>query len=103
MPQVTLPDGSSRQFDYPVSILDVANDIGPGLAKAAIAGKVDGQLFDTSYQIDKDVELGIITATTDEGLEIIRHSTAHLLAQAVKQLFLFSGDRYQGSHDFGAE
>ena len=87
MPQVTLPDGSSRQFDHPVSILDVANDIGPGLAKAAIAGKVNGQLFDTSYQFDEDVELGIVTATTDEGLEIIRHSTAHLLAQAVKQLF----------------
>jgi threonyl-tRNA synthetase len=87
MPQVTLPDGSSRQYDHPVSVLDVANDIGPGLARAAIAGKVNGQLFDTSYQIDEDVELGIITATTDEGLEIIRHSTAHLLAQAVKQLF----------------
>jgi len=87
MPQVTLPDGSSRQFDHPVSVFDVASDIGPGLAKAAIAGRVNGQLVDTSYQIDEDVELGIITATTDEGLEIIRHSSAHLLAQAVKQLF----------------
>jgi len=87
MPQVTLPDGSSRQFDHPVSILDVASDIGPGLAKAAIAGRVNGQLVDTSHQIDEDVELGIVTATTDEGLEIIRHSSAHLLAQAVKQLF----------------
>jgi len=87
MPQVTLPDGSTRQFDHPVSVLDVANDIGPGLAKAAIAGKLNGQLVDTSYQIDEDVELGIITPTTDEGLEVIRHSTAHLLAQAVKQLF----------------
>jgi len=87
MPKVTLPDGSSRQFDHPVSVLDVAKDVGPGLAKAAIAGRVDGQLVDTSYQIDQDVELGIITATTDEGLEVIRHSTAHLLAQAVKQLF----------------
>jgi threonyl-tRNA synthetase len=87
MPQVTLPDGSQRQFDHPVSVLDVANDIGPGLAKAAIAGKVNGQLVDTSYLIDKDVELGIITPTSDEALEIIRHSTAHLLAQAVKQLF----------------
>ena len=87
MPQVTLPDGSTRQFDHPVSVFDVASDIGPGLAKAAIAGKVNGQLVDTSYQIDEDVELGIITPTTDEGLEVIRHSTAHLLAQAVKQLF----------------
>jgi threonyl-tRNA synthetase len=87
MPQVTLPDGSSRQFDHPVSVFDVASDIGPGLAKAAIAGRVNGQLVDTSYQIDEDVELGIVTATTDEGLEIIRHSSAHLLAQAVKQLF----------------
>jgi len=87
MPQITLPDGSHRQFDHPVSVYDVANDIGPGLAKAAIAGKVNGQMVDTSYQIDEDVELGIITSTSDEGLEVIRHSTAHLLAQAVKQLF----------------
>ena len=87
MPQITLPDGSHRQFDHPVSVFDVANDIGPGLAKAAIAGKVNGQMVDTSYQIDEDVELGIITSTSDEGLEVIRHSTAHLLAQAVKQLF----------------
>lgn len=87
MPQITLPDGSQRQFDQPVSVFDVANDIGPGLAKAAIAGKVNGQMVDTSYRIDEDVELGIITSASDEGLEVIRHSTAHLLAQAVKQLF----------------
>ena len=87
MLQITLPDGSHRQFDHPVSVFDVANDIGPGLAKAAVAGKVNGQMVDTSYQIDKDVELSIITATSDEGLEVIRHSTAHLMAQAVKQLF----------------
>ena len=87
MPQVTLPDGSSRQFDQAVSVFEVANDIGPGLAKAAIAGKVNGQLVDTTYSIEKDVDLGIITPTSDEGLEIIRHSTAHLMAQAVKQLF----------------
>jgi threonyl-tRNA synthetase len=87
MPQVTLPDGSHRQFDHPVSVFDVANDIGPGLAKAAIAGKVNGQMVDTSYRIDENVELSIITSTSDEGLEVIRHSTAHLLAQAVKQLF----------------
>ncbi len=87
MLQITLPDGSHRQFDHPVSVFDVANDIGPGLAKAAVAGKVNGQVVDTSYQIEDDVELSIITATSDEGLEVIRHSTAHLMAQAVKQLF----------------
>ncbi len=87
MPQVTLPDGSCRQFDRPVSVFDVASDIGSGLANAAIGGKVDGKMVDTSYLIDEDVELSIITPTSDEGLEIIRHSTAHLLAQAVKQLF----------------
>ncbi|MFA9420398.1 MAG: threonine--tRNA ligase [Gammaproteobacteria bacterium] len=87
MPQVTLPDGSNRQFDHPVSIFEVANDIGAGLAKAAIGGKVDGKMVDTAYLIDDDVELSIITPTSPEGLEIIRHSTAHLLAQAVKQLF----------------
>ena len=87
MPQITLPDGSKRQFDNPVSIIDIANDIGPGLAKAAIAGKVNGRMVDASYLIDEDVELAIITSTSDEGLEVIRHSTAHLLAQAVKQLF----------------
>ena len=87
MLQITLPDGSHRQFDHPVSVFDVANDIGPGLAKAAVAGKVNGQMVDTSYQIHDDVELSIITATSDEGLEVIRHSTAHLMAQAVKQLF----------------
>jgi len=87
MPQVTLPDGSNRQFDHPVSVFDVASDIGAGLAKAAIGGKVDGNMVDTSYLIDRDVELSIITPTSPEGLEIIRHSSAHLLAQAVKQLF----------------
>ena len=87
MPQVTLPDGSNRQFDHPISVFDVASDIGSGLAKAAIGGKVDGRMVDTAYLIEKDVELSIITPTSPEGLEIIRHSTAHLLAQAVKQLF----------------
>ncbi|MCZ6579258.1 MAG: threonine--tRNA ligase [Gammaproteobacteria bacterium] len=87
MPRVTLPDGSRRQFDHPVSVFDIASDIGAGLAKAAIGGKVDGKMVDTSYLIDQDVELSIITPTSPEGLEIIRHSTAHLLAQAVKQLF----------------
>ncbi|MCP3849558.1 MAG: threonine--tRNA ligase [Gammaproteobacteria bacterium] len=87
MPVVTLPDGSSRQFDSAVSIHDVAADIGPGLAKAALAGKIDGQLLDTSHVIDTDVQLAIVTERDAEGLEIIRHSTAHLLAQAVKTLF----------------
>ncbi|MCW8933047.1 MAG: threonine--tRNA ligase [Gammaproteobacteria bacterium] len=87
MPVVTLPDGSSRQFDSAVSIHDVAADIGPGLAKAALAGKIDGQLLDTSYVIDKDVQLAIVTERDTEGMEVIRHSAAHLLAQAVKTLF----------------
>ncbi len=87
MPVVTLPDGSQRSFEQAVTVYDVAADIGTGLAKAALAGKVGGQLVDTSYLIDKDVELAIITERDEEGLAVIRHSTAHLLAQAVKQLF----------------
>ena len=87
MPTITLPDGSQRHFDNPVSIYDVAADIGPGLAKAALAGKVNGQLVDTSHVIEEDTELAIVTDRDEEGLEIIRHSTAHLLAQAVKELF----------------
>jgi len=84
---VTLPDGSQRQFDHSVSIFDVANDIGAGLARAALAGKVNGQLVDTTHIIDQDADVAIITAKDDEGLDIIRHSTSHLMAQAVKQLF----------------
>ena len=87
MPIITLPDGSQRSFENPISIHDVAADIGPGLAKAALAGKIDGELLDTSYLIESDVDLAIITERSEEGLEVIRHSTAHLLAQAVKQLF----------------
>jgi threonyl-tRNA synthetase len=87
MPAITLPDGSRREFDHPVSVHEVASDIGPGLAKAALAGRVDGKLVDTSYMIDRDAELAIVTERDPDGLEIIRHSTAHLLAQAVKQLF----------------
>ena len=87
MPVVTLPDGSQRRFDQPVSVHDVAADIGPGLAKAALAGKVDDRLVDTSYVIEQDARLGIITDRDDEGIEVIRHSAAHLLAQAVKELF----------------
>ncbi|MDP5208310.1 threonine--tRNA ligase [Microbulbifer sp. 2205BS26-8] len=87
MPVVTLPDGSRRVFSSPVSVYDVAEDIGPGLAKAALAGVVDGKEVDISYIIDRDVTLAIITDRQPEGLAVIRHSTAHLLAQAVKQLY----------------
>lgn len=87
MPQVCLPDGSVRKFDGPVTVAQVAADIGPGLAKAALAGEVDGRLVDTGFLIESNVTLSIVTERSDEGLEIIRHSTAHLLAQAVKQLF----------------
>lgn len=87
MPVIRLPDGSQRQFDAPVSVADVAMDIGAGLAKAALAGKVNGTVVDVSYVIDTDSDLAIITDKNDEGLEIIRHSTAHLLAYAVKELF----------------
>ncbi|MDH5326478.1 MAG: threonine--tRNA ligase [Gammaproteobacteria bacterium] len=87
MPVITLPDGSKRPFDHSVSIHQVAESIGPGLAKAAIAGRVGDKLLDTSHVIESDAELSIITEKDAEGLEIIRHSTAHLLAQAVKQLF----------------
>ena len=87
MPTVTLPDGSQRSFEQPVSVFDVAADIGPGLAKAALAGVVDGREVDTSHVIETDSALSIITDRDDAGVEIIRHSTAHLLAQAVQQLF----------------
>jgi len=85
MPQITLPDGSARQFANPVSVFDVAADIGAGLAKAALAGVVDGELVDTSHMIENDAALAIVTNKSDEALPLIRHSTAHLLAQAVKQ------------------
>jgi threonyl-tRNA synthetase len=87
MPVITLPDGSQRSFDAPITVAELAADIGPGLAKAAVAGRVDGRLVDTSFRIDSDAEAAIVTGRDEDGLEIIRHSTAHLLAQAVKQLF----------------
>jgi threonyl-tRNA synthetase len=87
MPVITLPDGSQRQFDHPISVAEVAASIGPGLAKAALAGKMDGILVDTSALIDHDVTLSIVTDKDPDGLEIIRHSTAHLLANAVQELF----------------
>ena len=87
MPSVTLPDGSRRTFDHPVSVLDVAADIGPGLAKATLAGRVNDVPVDASYVINDDSTLAIITERDEEGLEIIRHTSAHLLAQAVQQLY----------------
>ena len=87
MPKVTLPDGSSRDYSQAISIFDVASDIGPGLAKAALAGKVDGELVDTSFIIKKDTELAIVTSKSDEALELIRHDAAHVMAQAVQELF----------------
>ncbi len=87
MPVITLPDGSQRSFDQSVSVYDVAADIGPGLAKAALAGKVNGQLVDTSFSIDEDVELAIVTNKDDDAVELIRHDAAHIMAQAVQELY----------------
>ncbi|MBN8726416.1 MAG: threonine--tRNA ligase [Xanthomonadales bacterium] len=84
---ITLPDGSQRPFDHPVTVQEVAASIGAGLARAALAGKVDGRLVDTSHLIEQDAALAIVTEKSPEALEIIRHSTAHLLAQAVQRLF----------------
>ena len=87
MPVITLPDGSQKRFDHAVSVADVAASIGPGLAKAALAGKIDGKLVDTSALIENDANLSIVTDKDAEGLDIIRHSTAHLLANAVQELY----------------
>jgi len=87
MVQITLPDGSHREFPGPVTVAEVAASIGAGLAKAALAGKVDGQVVDTSFTINANANLAIITAKDSEGLDVIRHSTAHLLAYAVKELY----------------
>ena len=87
MINIRLPDGSVRPFEAPVSVAQVAAAIGPGLAKAALAGKVDGKLVDTSFIVERDAELSIVTDRDPEGLEVLRHSTAHLLAYAVKELF----------------
>jgi threonyl-tRNA synthetase len=87
MPVITLPDGSQKHFDRPVSVAEVAQSIGSGLAKAALAGKVNGKLLDTTALIDRDAALSIVTDKDPDGLEIIRHSTAHLLANAVQELF----------------
>src|SRR5437660_345238 len=87
MISITLPDGSARQFDKAVTAAEVAAAIGPGLAKAALGAKVDGKLVDLGYRLERDARLAIVTDKNPEGLELIRHSTAHLLAYAVKELF----------------
>jgi threonyl-tRNA synthetase len=87
MPVIRLPDGTEREFDHPVTVREVAASIGPGLAKAALAGKVNGRMVDTSFLVEGDCALSIVTERDPEGVEVIRHSTAHLLAQAVKSLF----------------
>src|SRR6187549_204855 len=87
MPNIKLPDGSVRTYDKPVTVAEVAASIGPGLAKAALAGRVNGRLVDTDYRIDADADVAIVTDKDPAGLEVIRHSSAHLLAHAVKELF----------------
>ena len=87
MPVITLPDGSQREFSNAITVAEIAQSIGAGLARAALAGKVDGLLVDTSHRIEKDAVVGIITDRDPEGLEVLRHSSAHLLAYAVKELF----------------
>jgi threonyl-tRNA synthetase len=87
MPVITLPDGKQKQFDAPVTVAEIAASIGPGLAKAALAGRVDGKLVDTAYRVERDAAVSIVTEKDKDGLEVIRHSTAHLLANAVQELF----------------
>src|SRR6185503_20980769 len=87
MLNIRLPDGSSKSFPGPTSVADIAQSIGAGLARAALAGKVNGRLVDTSFIISEDSELQIITPKSPEGLDILRHSTSHLMAQAVQELF----------------
>ncbi len=87
MPVVTLPDGSTREFAQSVTVHDVAADIGPGLAKAALAGRINGDVVDTSYLIEDDAQLAIITSRDEEALELLRHDAAHIMAQAVQELW----------------
>src|SRR6188768_1557726 len=87
MISIQLPDGSKREFAQPVTVAEVAASIGAGLAKAALAGKVDGKLVDTSHRIESDASLEIVTEKHPDALDVLRHSTAHLLAQAVQRLF----------------
>ena len=86
MPIVRLPDGSKKIFDHPVTVADAAASIGAGLTRAALAGRVDGKLVDTSYLIERDADFAVVTDKDPDGLAILRHSTAHLLAHAVKEL-----------------
>ncbi|MBT8146453.1 MAG: TGS domain-containing protein, partial [Gammaproteobacteria bacterium] len=87
MPRITLPDGSHRDYNQAVTVSEIAESIGAGLARAALAGRVDGNLVDTSFLVENDAELAIITERDDDGLEVLRHSCAHLMAQAVQRLF----------------
>ena len=87
MPKIKLPDGSLKEFPGPVTVAEVAQSIGAGLAKAALAGKVNGELVDTSYRIESDADLAVVTPKSPEALDILRHSTSHLMAQAVQELF----------------
>jgi threonyl-tRNA synthetase len=87
MPQVTLPDGSTRSFDQAVSVMEIAADIGPGLAKATLAGKVNGKLVDASFVVQQDADVAIVTSRDEEALELLRHDAAHVMAQAVQELF----------------
>ena len=87
MPSITLPDGSSRSFEQPVSVLDIAADIGPGLAKATLAGKVNGVLVDASHIIENDAQVAIVTSRDEAALELLRHDAAHVMAQAVQELY----------------
>ncbi|MCU7798061.1 MAG: threonine--tRNA ligase [Candidatus Thiodiazotropha sp. (ex Myrtea spinifera)] len=87
MPVISLPDGSQRTFDAPLTVHDIAADIGPGLAKAAMAGRVNGRLVDTSYLVDEDCEVAIVTSRDEEALELLRHDAAHVMAQAVQELY----------------
>ena len=86
-PVVTLPDGTQRSFETPLTVMGVASDIGPGLAKATLAGRVNGELVDASYLIEDDAEVAIITSKNEEALELMRHDAAHVMAQAVQELF----------------
>ena len=87
MPKITLPDGSQRDYDKPVTVAEIAESIGAGLARAALAGRVDGELVDTSFEVSTDAEVAIVTSRDSDGLEVLRHSCAHLMAQAVQRLF----------------
>src|SRR5438067_10904767 len=87
MPNIRLPDGSSKSFPGPVTVAEIAQAIGPGLARAALAGKVNGKLVDTGFRVERDADVAIVTEKDTEANDLLRHSTAHLLAHAVKELF----------------